>query len=151
MQISLKTLGSKTKTVIIILLLLLFSTINNFFKDDKKQPVYDSSVTIQRAYANKESKIQVSGSGVIVKVLKDDLKGSRHQRFIVKISKDLTVLIAHNIDLAPRINTIQKDDKISFYGVYEWNTKGGVIHWTHHDPEKRHIDGWLKYQGKIYQ
>jgi len=26
-----------------------------------------------------------------------------------------------------------------------------VIHWTHHDPQGKHINGWLKYQGKMYQ
>ncbi|MCK5070226.1 MAG: DUF3465 domain-containing protein, partial [Desulfocapsa sp.] len=28
---------------------------------------------------------------------------------------------------------------------------GGVIHWTHRDHNGRHIDGWLKYNGKTYQ
>ena len=40
---------------------------------------------------------------------------------------------------------------INFNGVYESNSKGGVIHWTHHDPNGSHIDGWLKHKGRTYQ
>ena len=86
-----------------------------------------------------------------IKVLRDDNKGSRHQKFLLKVSSNQTILIAHNIDLAPRINSISKGDTIHFNGEYEWSNKGGVVHWTHHDPNKRHVDGWLKHEGKTYQ
>jgi Protein of unknown function (DUF3465) len=61
------------------------------------------------------------------------------------------VLVAHNIDLAPKINRLRTRDTVEFYGEYEWNSKGGVIHWTHHDPGGQHIDGWLKHDSKTYQ
>lgn len=143
--------SNTTRTGIIILLILLFTVISYFNKRDTRSPAQESAVQIQHAFVNKESEVQVRGSGFIVNVLQDDLKGARHQRFIVQVAQGNTILIAHNIDLAPRIDTIKKGEKISFYGVYEWNTKGGVVHWTHHDPKRRHIDGWLKYHGKIYQ
>ena len=103
------------------------------------------------AYHNRQSNLQVAGSGVVTRVLSDDLEGSRHQRFILRLESGQTLLIAHNIDLAPRINGLKEGDTVGFYGEYEWNSKGGVIHWTHHDPDGNHPPGWLKHNGRTYQ
>lgn len=84
-------------------------------------------------------------------MLADDNNSSRHQKFILQLQKGLTVLVAHNIDLSSRIDGLQKGDAVEFYGEYEYSEKGGVIHWTHHDPQQRHVDGWLKYKGRTYQ
>jgi hypothetical protein len=99
---------------------------------------------------------EVTGNGIVVKILPDDDKaggdnGSRHQRFILKLSSGQTVLIVHNIDLAPRIELLSEGDTIVFKGVYISNDKGGLIHWTHRDPDGRHEDGWLKRNGRVYQ
>jgi hypothetical protein len=110
-----------------------------------------SNIDINKAYQSKQSDIQVQGTGKVIKVLKDDTKGSRHQKFLVKLPSNLTLLIAHNIDLSPRIANIKAGDRIEFYGEYEWNNKGGVLHWTHHDPRKKHKNGWIKHNGVIYQ
>jgi hypothetical protein len=115
---------------------------------------------IQDAFANHKSNIQVKGQGIVIKILADDFEGSRHQRFIIKLSSGQTLLIAHNIDLAPRINALQLGDTILFYGEYEWNPQGGVVHWTHRDRAPRtskadrqgnHVAGWIEHQGKRYQ
>lgn len=106
---------------------------------------------ITQAYQNQLSDIQVSGSGKVSRILSDDNQGSRHQRFILRLSSGQTLLVAHNIDLAPKINTLQNGDLIQFFGEYEWNSKGGVIHWTHHDPDGRHVGGWLKHNGRKYE
>ena len=106
--------------------------------------------SILSAYNNRQSDIQVQQKGVVAKILADDLDGSRHQKFIIRFN-NLSVLIAHNIDLAPRINGLRSGDTVEFYGEYEWNEKGGIVHWTHHDPAGRHISGWLKHKGKTYQ
>jgi len=110
-----------------------------------------SNININKAYQSKQSDIQVEGIGKVIKVLKDDTKGSQHQRFLIKLPSNLTILLAHNIDLSPRVANLKVGDKIEFYGEYEWNNKGGVIHWTHHDPRKKHKDGWIKHDGEIYQ
>ena len=99
---------------------------------------------IQQAYQQRQSDIQAQGTGEVIAILKDDNEGSRHQKFILELNNDHTVLVAHNIDLAPRISNIQKGDMVEFFGEYEYSEKGGVIHWTHHDPGRKHIDGWLK-------
>ena len=115
------------------------------------EEVATSSLPVKAAYEKRLSDVQVGGSGRVVRVLSDDNEGSRHQRFIIRLSSGQTLLIAHNIDLASRINTIRKGDTVDFYGEYEWNSKGGVVHWTHNDPNGRHEDGWLKHKGRIYQ
>jgi len=110
-----------------------------------------SDSTLQDAYKNRQSDLQVQGKGDVIKILPDDLDGSRHQRFILRLNTGQTLLMAHNIDLAPRINRLRMGDSVGFYGEYEWNSKGGVIHWTHLDPSGQHIAGWLKHDGKTYQ
>jgi len=107
--------------------------------------------TIQIAYETQQSDLQVSGEGRVVKILPDDNQGSRHQRFILKINNGPSLLVAHNIDLAPRVQNLVKGDIITFFGEYEWNAKGGVLHWTHDDPQGRHANGWLKHDGKTYR
>jgi hypothetical protein len=102
------------------------------------------------AFANHQNNIQVQGGGEIIKILPDDHDGSRHQRFIIKRTSGQTLLIAHNIDLATRVADIQIGDTVEFYGEYEWNPQGGVVHWTHRDPQGQHPAGWIKHKGQIY-
>ena len=106
---------------------------------------------IARAFENETSNVQVEGEGVVTRILADDLSGSRHQRFVVRLASGQTVLILHNIDIATRIDALQTGDSVSFYGEYLWNEQGGKVHWTHHDPKGQHVAGWLKHKGLTYQ
>lgn len=111
----------------------------------------ESDARIKEAYAKVKSDFWIQSQGVVIKVLKDDDDGSKHQRFLLKLSNGHTVLIAHNIDLAPRIPNLRNGDTVAFYGEYEWNNKGGVIHWTHRDPFGYKTGGWLVHKGKRYE
>ncbi len=106
---------------------------------------------IEELFAGRASDVQVQGAGIVLRTLSDDHKGSRHQRFILELASGHTLLIAHNIDLAPRIESLRQGDRVEFFGEYEWNERGGIIHWTHHDPKRQHVAGWLKHEGRIYQ
>ncbi|MEP4546720.1 MAG: DUF3465 domain-containing protein [Saccharospirillum sp.] len=112
---------------------------------------YANDAVLQQSYESRQSDIQVQGDGQVIRILPDDNDGSRHQRFILRLGSSQTLLVAHNIDLAPRINSLAVGDTVEFFGEYEWNSQGGVMHWTHHDPNGRHVDGWLKHQGRTYQ
>lgn len=105
---------------------------------------------IEQAFASKLSDVQVTGAGVVIKLLPDDNKGAKHQRFLVKINPKQTLLFAHNIDLAPRV-PLQIGDTISFNGEYVYNPKGGVMHWTHHTPKGDHAAGWVMLNNQRYQ
>jgi Protein of unknown function (DUF3465) len=102
-------------------------------------------------FAQKADDAMVEGAGIIIKLLPDDNQGSRHQKFILELAGGQTLLFAHNIDLALRINTLKVGDNITFRGEYSYNPKGGLVHWTHHDPQGQHVAGWIIHNGIKYQ
>ena len=93
----------------------------------------------------------VQGSGIVKKVLKDDTKGSKHQKILLKVSDNITILIAHNIDLAPRVADVKAGDAVAYKGEYIYTPKGGTVHWTHKDPRNHHEAGYLKHNGNTYE
>jgi len=115
-------------------------------------PTLPSSDTpLARAFEQHLNNVPVEGQGIVSRVLADDNDGDRHQRFIVELPSGQTVLILHNLDLTPRIAGLNEGDVVSFSGEYVWNDKGGMIHWTHRDPRKRHRAGWIRHNGVLYQ
>lgn len=104
-----------------------------------------------RAIGEQRRGYQVEGSGTVTRILSDDNDGSRHQRFILELESGQTLLVAHNIDLAPRVDGLKLGDTVSFFGEYEWNDRGGLIHWTHHDPAGQHVEGWVEHNGKRHK
>ncbi|NNC54097.1 MAG: DUF3465 domain-containing protein [Pseudomonadales bacterium] len=137
----------------------LLSQSNNASSD---QQVNDASVLkrdlvasdyrrLRRAIDEQEFEVWLDELGFdVVKILRDDLEGSRHQRFLVSEDGLPTLLVAHNIDLAPRV-PLEEGDRVFVRGRYEWNNKGGVLHWTHHDPKGRREGGWVRHQGRTYK
>jgi hypothetical protein len=105
---------------------------------------------IDRAHAEMASGVPVEADGVVVKILRDDTYGSRHQRFIVQIPSGLSLLVAHNIDAGRRVPLRGTGEKVRFRGQYEWNNKGGVVHWTHRADRGSHPGGWIEYDGARY-
>ncbi|NNL67170.1 MAG: DUF3465 domain-containing protein [Myxococcales bacterium] len=114
-------------------------------------PVPSGGDEIRALHAAGRSGVVVEVSGEVRKTLSDDRKGSRHQRFILDVGEGATVLVSHNIDLAPRIDALRSGDRVDLRGQYEWNDEGGVIHWTHHDPSGRRPGGWVEHEGRIYR
>ena len=143
----------KKLLIIVVLGLVLYGLYErtpNFFQSFTEQTTASDRL-LKAAYENRQSNLQVGGSGVVIKILPDDLEGSRHQRFILRLSSGQTILISHNIDLAHRVDSLREGDSVEFFGEYAWNSKGGVVHWTHHDPDGLHEAGWLKHNGSTYQ
>jgi hypothetical protein len=102
---------------------------------------------IEKIIKSRQSGQIVIFEGEVVKVLKDDLKGDKHQKFILKIN-EYTVLLVHNIDIAPRVPAI-KGDILIVNGEYEWNNQGGLVHWTHRSTNS-HPEGWVKHKNIKY-
>lgn len=140
------------KTVFILAIVVAYVAYERFLiPEAPSSPVSEVTQTTETPTERWRAGQQVQGSGKVVRILSDDNEGSRHQRFILELASGQTVLVAHNIDLAPRISGIRTGDTVSFYGEYEPNPQGGVIHWTHHDPQGRHVGGWLEHRGQRYQ
>lgn len=106
---------------------------------------------IAEAYRARRSGFVVEGAGVVETILRDDTAGSRHQRFILRLESGLTLLVSHNIDVSPRVRDLAMGDRVDFRGQYEWNDRGGLIHWTHRDPARRRPGGWLRHRGRVYR
>jgi len=113
------------------------------------EPAGDES-EIAQAFRDRRSGLMVEAAGTVERLLADDREGSPHQRLIVRLGDGRTVLISHNIELAPRVPAAP-GDRLEFRGQYEWNDRGGVVHWTHHDPRGRRPGGWLRHRERTYR
>ncbi|HLV32831.1 MAG TPA: DUF3465 domain-containing protein [Chitinispirillaceae bacterium] len=131
------------------------SSSNNNNNNKQQTNTLDSLLTsiseIEKAFANQDSDVSVFVRGSIISILSDDTVGDAHQRFIIKLSNSQTLLIVHNIDIAPRITGISTGSVVYVHGDYIWNSQGGLIHWTHHDPNGIHENGWIIFNDKKYQ
>ncbi len=105
---------------------------------------------IRAAADDPNAKFWTTVGGKVVKNLKDDNDGDRHQKFLVEVSSGITLLVAHNIDLAPRA-AVREGDQVLIHAEYVWNNRGGVLHWTHHDPQGRREGGWIEANGRRYE
>jgi hypothetical protein len=102
---------------------------------------------VERAFRERRSGFMVTLEARVLRTLSDDADGSRHQRFVVELPGGQTLLVAHNIDLAARV-PVERGDAVRIRGQYEWNERGGVLHWTHHDPAGRRTGGWIEHAGR---
>ncbi len=104
---------------------------------------------VESAFTARRSGQWVETNGRVTRLLTDDDEGSRHQRFILELDSGHTLLVSHNIDLARRLPLV-RNDRVVLRGRYEWNVRGGVVHWTHHDPDGRLQGGWILHEGVRY-
>jgi hypothetical protein len=61
----------------------------------------------------------------------------------------LTLLIDHNVAIGARV-PIREGDHVIVHGEYIWNSQGGLIHFTHHDPQGAHEGGYIEDGGHTY-
>jgi hypothetical protein len=103
------------------------------------------------AFERRAQNLMMTVEGQVDRVLSDDRDGSRHQRFILRTFSGHTLLVAHNIDLAPRLDGLKEGERVALRGEYEWNPQGGVIHWTHRDPGGAHMPGYIDWNGRRFE
>lgn len=110
-----------------------------------------SADAVRKAFEERAESRQMLVEGVVTRTLADDRDGSPHQRFIIDVGGGQTLLVAHNLDLAPRLDGLTAGERVKVYGEYEWNPQGGVMHWTHDDPRGNHVTGYVEWRGRRYQ
>ncbi len=146
----------KSNKIISIIALIISAYFANNYVQENKSTVTDKQETQYKSASNKQletlikkrqSNVIITLDATIINILSDDNQGDRHQRLILKSGKN-TLLLAHNIDIAPRV-PVKKGDFIKVRGEYEWNEKGGVVHWTHRSTSS-HADGWIIHNNKKY-
>jgi len=107
--------------------------------------------SISAYFNNKDSGVIVTVKGNVTRLLGNDTIGDWHQRFIIRLSNAQTLLIAHNIDIAPPVSGVSPNSLVYVHGEYVWNSEGGLVHWTHHDPQLKHESGWIWFNNKRYE
>ena len=60
------------------------------------------------------------------------------------------VEIVDNVAIAPRV-PVQPGDRIDVRGEMVHDAgRIPIVHWTHHDPDRRHVDGFIRLRGRVY-
>jgi hypothetical protein len=114
-------------------------------------PAQADDAAIVADFDNHRSNVEVTADGTVVRLLPDRTSSTgTHEQFIIKLtSRDLTVEIEHNISIAARV-PVTEGDHVIVHGEYVWTAKGGLIHFTHHDPQGTHEGGYIEDNGKTY-
>ena len=109
--------------------------------------------SLARAYADGRSHVEVQTRGTVVRVLGDRVGPSgEHVGFLIR-ADDLPrrlVRVEVNEDLTGPV-AVRAGEPVTLRGEYAYDSRGGVIHWTHHDPRHRHPDGFVLIGGHRYE
>jgi hypothetical protein len=111
--------------------------------------------TVRDLYNAKRSDAWVETTGRVEKLLPDDTdtrdNSDKHQKFLLLVPGDITVLVAHNISTAPRV-PVRQGDTITLRGEYEYTDKGGTIHFTHKPKynSRNARSGYIEFNGQRY-
>ena len=74
-----------------------------------------------------------------------------HQRLILDLDGSTqTLLVTNNVSIGKRVPAAV-GDHLLVHGEYVWNEQGGLVHFTHHDPQGSHEGGWIDRLGVRYQ
>lgn len=106
---------------------------------------------VARAFADHRSNIEITASGAVQRLLGDETSETgTHQRFILRLDGSTqTLLVTNNVTIGKRV-PVSVGDAVTVHGEYIWNDQGGLVHFTHHDPQRSHEAGWIERQGVRY-
>jgi hypothetical protein len=116
---------------------------------DFRGSVVDGSVTRLRSVIanNKGEKTQVLVTGTISEIKKEDNSGLQHQKYNMKVDKDITLQIVSNLEFG-RIPLVV--GKVTTVCGEFLKVGKGMVHWTHFDPHGPHADGYTLVDNVLY-
>lgn len=145
----------KQKIINLISLIFLILVFWNFFKS-KTTPSIEAPISAEALTpfakgldCKCDQNFVVSPNLKVVKALKEDDHGIRHQKWLVQAPSGQIILFVHNLELCKPLN-LQKNDQVKLAGEFKWTDKGALIHWAHFDPKKKRPDGYVELEGHKY-
>jgi hypothetical protein len=145
---------TKQKIINLVSLVLLVLVFWNFFKPkiNRAEPSQTAlpSNSFEKGLDCKCDQDYVVASALkVIKKLKDDDRGNRHQKWLVQARNGQTILLVHNLELCKPLN-LNKNDIIDVAGEFKWTDKGGLLHWAHFDPSNHRKAGYIQFHGENY-
>jgi hypothetical protein len=101
-----------------------------------------------RDFRGRRDAVWITVAARVERLLSDTHGRYQHQRFTVRCAGGQTLLIVNDVSIGTRVPA-RPGSSIVVHGQYVWNALGGLIHFTHHDPEGG-PGGWILYAGKVY-
>lgn len=106
------------------------------------------------AWRTQHSYVQVTADGSVARVLGIRAGPSgMHEGFLLHLrgaaGRGLTVRVEDNVDITGRI-PLRPGDDVVVKGEYIYDPRGGLIHYTHHDPRGRHPAGYVRVGDRVY-
>lgn len=106
-----------------------------------------SNDALEAAFAQGRTGVWLSGHGSVVRELGGD---DAIQRFQLRISDDLSIILVHRVGSAGRIPA-ERNDTLAFHGRYDFHGAGGALAMTHADPAQPGGGGWVEHRGVRFQ
>lgn len=78
-------------------------------------------------------------------------RSGMHEHFAVHSDDGVDVEIADNVSIGPAC-PVKPGDRVEIKGEFARAYADGspLVHWTHHDPSRHHVDGFIELDGRRY-
>ena len=75
---------------------------------------------------------------------------AEHESFPVRTERGARLEVVSNLSLAPWLD-VRPGDRVVVRGeLVRPKGREAVVHWTHHDPARRHAAGFIEWNGRRY-
>ena len=119
--------------------------------DQQANLLLEGAERIEFLYQQQRGGVQVNSIGRITKLFENQQSPYVAQLILIRLNTGRKLLIKHNIEKASALPSLTVGEMLAFSGIYNWNSKGGVVQSTHQQADKAQRSGWLEYQQVTYQ